>query len=109
MPSDRPKVTAYITDEASAALSAAADALGQSRSRLVSDLIDSAIPVLQVITDAALVVKSAPERQREAMDDLAQQIAPLSKQSEGLLGELLAIVGTRPAGPPPSNTGVRTP
>lgn len=108
MPSDRPKVTAYITAEASAALDDAARALGQSRSRLVAELIDAAIPLLRVTADAARVVSGASEMQREALAGLAGRMSPVLEESEGLMTELAAIVGRWPDGPPPSNTGVRT-
>jgi hypothetical protein len=106
MPTDLPKVTAYIDQASFDALAAASAALGTSRSRLVAELIQAAIPMLMVVTDAALVLKTRNERQREALAQAAEEMRPLGEQTEGLMDELLSIVSRMSEGPPPSNTGV---
>ena len=107
MPSDLPKVTAYVSREACDVLDAASEALGQSRSRLVSDLLNSALPVLRAVTDAALVVKNANQMQRQALQGAAGDIAAFTSQARGLEGQVIDLLGRVSGEPPTSNTGVR--
>lgn len=109
MPSDLPKVTVYLKPETRAALDAASAALGQSRSKLVAELLDSAVPVLRAVTDAALVVASVGDMQREALAKLADEVAPMKGQADELLAKVIEVAGKtgEAADPRPSNTGVR--
>lgn len=112
MPSELPKVTAYVKSETRAALDAASKALGESRSKLVAELLDAAVPVLRAVTDAANVVASVGDMQREALAKLAGQLAdeaaPLQGQADDLLARFLeAAGGAGGPDPRPSNTGVR--
>lgn len=112
MPSDLPKVTAYVKPETRAALDAASEALGESRSKLVGELLDAAVPVLRAVTDAAKVVANVGDMQREALaklaGELAEEAAPLEGQMNELLARFVEASGTgEGADPRPSNTGVR--
>lgn len=93
--------------ETRAALDAASKALGQSRSRLVAELLDSAIPVLQAITDAALVVRDYGDMQREAMARAATEMEELTGSGQELQARVLDIMARLADRPPTSNTGVR--
>lgn len=108
MPSDLPKVTAYIQPETAATLDAASKALGQSRSKLVAELLDAAVPVLKAVTDAALVVANVGDMQREALAKLADEVVPMKEQADDLLARFVeAAQKAEAADPRPSNTGVR--
>jgi hypothetical protein len=108
MPSELPKVTAYIQPETRAALDAASKALGESRSKLVAELLDAAVPVLRAVTDAANVVANVGDMQREAMAKLADEVAPMKDQAEDLLSQFLEATNKLGSPDPrPSNTGVR--
>lgn len=106
MPSELPRVTAYIQPETRAALDAASEALGQSRSKLVAELLDSAVPILQAVTDAALVVRDHREMQREAMQRAAEEMAELKVSSEDLQARVVDIMARLGEKPPPTNRGV---
>lgn len=92
-------------------LAAAAEALGQSRSRFVGDLLDSAVPVMQAVADAARVLRDASDRRTQAFQQLAEEMAPLKAEGDELQGQLVDLMGRivaeSAADPRPSNTGVR--
>jgi uncharacterized protein (DUF1778 family) len=110
MPSDLPRLTAYVTPETRAVLDEAAVALGQSRSHLVGELLDSAVPVLRALIDAAGVIRDAGQMQRDALRATADDIASITTQGESLQASVLDLMGRLAQDgqrPPPSNTGVR--
>lgn len=89
-------------------LRSTADALDTSMSALVCDLIDSAMPVLEVLEDAARAVQEAPEKQRETMRLLADELAEQHGQNSERLAEVVALGGAAGDDPRASNTGVST-
>ncbi len=93
MPSDLPKVTTYLSHESFEALDAAATALGQSRSRLIAELVESSVPMLGVITDAARVLQTAGESQRAAMSKAADDLALVHTNVDALSAEVVRIIG----------------
>jgi hypothetical protein len=106
MPTDRPKVTVYLDELSYDALSSCAAALGQSRSRLLRELVESAVPVFEVMTDAALTLKLAKGKQREAFSTLADDLASKTVASNALLADVVQLLGRPKEKTPPSNTGV---
>lgn len=106
MPSELPRVTAYIQPETRAALDAASEALGQSRSKLVADLLDSAVPILLAVTDAALVVRDHGDMQRAAMQRAADELSELTGSGEELQARVVEIMARLGEKPPPTNRGV---
>lgn len=109
MPSTLPKITAYCDQETFDVFTECAAALGTSRSALVVELMQSSVPMLRVLTDSALVVKTRGDVQRSAFEKAAADLAPYAAESEQLLGQVLSIMRDAGEGPPPSNTGVSNP
>jgi predicted DNA-binding protein len=108
MPSDLPKVTAYVSADTRDRLDRASRALGQSRSALVGELLEAAMPMLDVLADAAITVRLRGEVQREAFAKAADEMRPLTHQGQDLMQQMIELVTAASGeGPPPSNTGVR--
>jgi ABC-type transporter Mla subunit MlaD len=107
MPSELPKVTVYLKPETRAALDAASAALGQSRSKLVAELLDAAIPVFEAMTDAAKVLANVGDMQREALAGLASNLEPLTGDAEQLLARFVEATteATAKAGGPEVEAG----
>ena len=102
MPSGLPRVTAYVKPETLAALDAACKAVGRSRSSLVGELLDSSLPMMQAITDAALALHAAGQLQREAMAAAADELAAVTARADDLQGTVIDLLG-RVAKPPASD------
>jgi len=96
--------------------------LGLSRAALMRDLIESARPVWTVLLDAARTTAAAPGAQRAAMARLAEQMGSQIGEAQDAFAVLTAHLNPGDdghgnfnpahdgddAGPPASNTGVRT-
>lgn len=97
------RVSTYVDDEAYALIKTTSKALGMPISRVIGDMVESALPVLEVLLDAALTIKQAPGKQRAALAHLADQLLPLAHQAEA---NLHALENHANGEPPAGNTGV---
>lgn len=92
MASTLPRVTVYLQPDTHAALSAAADALGQSRSSIAAELLDAAVPMFEAVRDAALVVQRAPRLQRVALSKAAEDLERLKASLDDVQGSVLEMI-----------------
>lgn len=104
MPTDRRRVSAYVDTDLADLLDATAAALGTSTSKLLLQVIEASRPVYEVLLDAATAIREAPDRQRAALTDLADAMAPIIQSAEARRIEIAEAARD----PRPSNTGVRT-
>lgn len=74
MPSTKKRVTVYLTDEQYASVRRVHDATGESHASIVSDLVESARPMLDRLAQLAEAIKSAPEEVRATFAGAATQL-----------------------------------
>lgn len=103
MATNRHRVTAYVDEETALVLGQTADALDQTRSSLAAEVLSNAVPVLEVLRDLALDLKSAPDKHREFLADFADSLRPLQSDFD----RRLAVVSSRGEDPRRTNRGVR--
>lgn len=68
-----PRVQVTLSPEAMAALDDLANLSGQSKSSLISELVDIALPAMSVTLDALRVVHRQPEEARKLLSEFAHQ------------------------------------
>ena len=104
MASDLPSIRTYMSPEDYAVISDCADAMGISRSALIRQMIEEAVPIFAMIVDmhrkASQIERLPAEAMRRVAEDLmeAQRHAELGREHLG--GALRAVK------PPTSNRGV---
>lgn len=77
MATDRVRVVIYMEPVTAELVTETAEALGKSRSALIAQLVEDASPVLEVMRDAGLTLRTAPDRQRETLAAVASRFRPL--------------------------------
>lgn len=103
MATTRTRLTTYVDDETAELVRSTADALDQTTSALLADMVSYGVPMLEVLRDMAMGLKQAPEDARARVAAMAVATRPLVEalyESQNRL-ELLS------EDPPPSNRGVR--
>lgn len=96
------RITVNLPMDVYEPLKAASDAMGVSMSAVLRDLAESAAPMLAVLEDAALAIRTAPAKHREMLGLLAEEMAGVHTDTDAMLAQVRQI-----ADPRPSNTGVR--
>jgi uncharacterized protein (DUF1778 family) len=105
MATERVRVVVYMEPDTAHLVTETAEALGKSRSALVGQLVADAAPVLEVMRDAGLSLRVAPERQREVLASVAAAMRPMTDEMRRGLAEIERHGAE--GRPPASNTGVR--
>jgi ABC-type transporter Mla subunit MlaD len=103
MATDKVRVSGYVSSDLAGLIDETAQALGQSRSSLVEEVLTNASPVLEALRDMATALAAAPEQHRQALASYAAALAPLVAEVESGFGGLESGV----LDPPPTNRGVR--
>ena len=101
MTEHRSRVVTYLEPELAEELGEIAAALDQSRSSLIAEALENALPVLRVLGDMGTALKRGPERHKEILQELAQAFVPIVQEVEQQVESMGGVW------PPTSNRGVR--
>jgi len=107
MATNRVRVSAYVPEDVAAVLDQAADALEQTRSSLLAEVLTNAVPVLEVLRDLATDLRMAPGLHREKLAEFAAALRPIMDSNRDEFDRNLSVVGSPPGDPRLSNRGVR--
>lgn len=99
MATQKVRLTAYVDPATAELVKETAEALDQTTSSLVGDMVSYGVPMLEVLRDMALGIKAAPDKARASMDALASVLRPMADE---VLREIDAL---DPESPPLSNRG----
>ena len=122
-----PRVGVSLPPDVYALYKAFSKASGQSMSSMLAEIAITSAPALEKVLRVVVAAKEAEAARKsgfqQAAEEAEQQLLPLLAQAERTLGLALDNMhaaatqqpagaqraGARRAGPPPSNTGVRSP
>lgn len=96
MPSEKKRITVYLTDEQFARVERAARATGESRAATVVGLIEAAAPMLERVAELAEAIAAAPAEVRAtfagAAVKLEEQYGGMLEQAEAFWADLGAVL-----------------
>lgn len=101
----RHRLVTYVSPELHQLVSETADALGQTNSKMLAEILENSAAMLEVMRDLATELNSAPSKQRQVLGAFATEIRTMLRHAEN---ELLPIE-TAASRPPTSNRGVTHP
>jgi hypothetical protein len=107
MPTAKPRLTITFPPELYGVLSDLAELRGVSKSAVVTEMLEAAMPVMQRVST---ILRAARDADRGALEQYVDSL----EQAEQTLSPLLAAAIDQldlplPSEPPPSNTGVTSP
>lgn len=102
MATERKRIQTYVDQESAVVLRETAQALGQTQSALLAEVLENAVPVLRVLRDMALTLQEAPTKHREALAQLAERMEPLVEAER----ERVQMLRDLAEDPPTTNRGV---
>lgn len=105
MTTTRVRLVTYVDPATADLVRETADALDQTTSSLVADMVSYGIPMLEVLRDMAISIKTAPDQARARVLAMAEALRPMADEALKGLSDLERMSVEEP---PTSNTGVRT-
>lgn len=95
------RITINLPAEVYGPLKSACAALGVSMSAMVRDLVETSVPMLAVLEDAATTISVAPDKHRALIATLVDEFESVQSDTNDLMGKVVRL-----ADPRASNTGV---
>ena len=102
MTTTRTRLSTYVDAETAELVRTTAEALDQTTSALLADMVSYGVPMLEVLRDMAIGIKQAPDEARARVAAMAAATRPLVDA----LYEDQARLAALGQDPPPSNRGV---